>query len=105
MPIDLRGFPANANALLAKHGYDNVHMDHYDMMHVTACDNTWTGDIDEEARQLIRERWPRDFELICSTFDYGCDRNESVCTYGVPGMCPEKLFFWDAESNQYHARQ
>jgi hypothetical protein len=91
---DLVYFPSNTQELLDTHGYDNVHLDAFKMMHVTACDQFWHAeDFDADSRKLIEEYYARDFKLIRKTLDRD-DTAESHCCMGVPGMCPSKKFTW-----------
>jgi len=99
VPLDLDEFPADANSLFKKHGYDiNIQLN--DMMHVHGCDDTWSGDMDEEAKSLVRKYYARDFELRCKYFGY-CDDQVYHCLPQVPGMCPTSLFAWSEESSYY----
>jgi len=90
LPIDNRYFPASVNAALLAHGYDNMLIGKSDIMHVDGCSEVWPGDLDQEARRLVRQVYARDFELLCKHFGH-CDPEENVCLRGVPGMCPRKV--------------
>lgn len=100
IPIDIRKFPESANILLTDHGYDNVHLSLDDIFHVSGCDETWAGSIDDEAKQLIKTFYAADFKLLCQKFGY-CTEGENVCLTYVPGMCPHSLFHWDHKSLRY----
>lgn len=99
LPVDLDKFPQSASTLLQEHGY-NVTIQTNDMMHIIGCDDTWSGDLDEEAKSLIKQYYARDFDLRCKYFGY-CDKSPNHCLVHVPGMCPAKLFKWDQGSSTY----
>eukprot|EP00930_Biecheleria_cincta_P062937 TRINITY_DN4839_c0_g1_i1.p1 TRINITY_DN4839_c0_g1~~TRINITY_DN4839_c0_g1_i1.p1 ORF type:complete len:363 (+),score=55.68 TRINITY_DN4839_c0_g1_i1:86-1090(+) len=103
LPIDLQAFPNSMNAVLAQHGYDNLHIRTKDIMHVGSCDNVWAGDLDNETRAMVKQVYKRDFEFLCKTFGY-CDQDKPVCLQGVPHMCPEKEFTWNETQQRYQQR-
>ncbi|CAJ1360787.1 unnamed protein product [Effrenium voratum] len=56
--------------------------------------NVWCNDIsayslNEETKQLIRQVYAADFELICKTFGH-CDKEEMFCHENIPNMCGSK---------------
>lgn len=102
LPIDLDEFPRSANEVLSAHGYD-VNLQLNDIMHVTDCSNTWSGDLSNHSKSLIHQYYLRDFALRCEHFGY-CDDMRNACLTHVPGMCPEKLFTWDDASALYSPR-
>lgn len=87
LPIDIRRFPASANEVLEKHGYNNTHINMDDVLRAGGCPNVWAGDLDAETRKLVRFIYKRDFELLCKHFGY-CDQEETICLAHIPGMCP-----------------
>eukprot|EP00418_Pyrodinium_bahamense_P019871 CAMPEP_0179126632 /NCGR_PEP_ID=MMETSP0796-20121207/59949_1 /TAXON_ID=73915 /ORGANISM="Pyrodinium bahamense, Strain pbaha01" /LENGTH=300 /DNA_ID=CAMNT_0020825387 /DNA_START=53 /DNA_END=955 /DNA_ORIENTATION=- len=98
--VDNRRFPESANELLTDHGYTDILIQHGDVAHVSGCDHKWAGDLDEEARALVREVYARDFYLLCQHFGY-CDTEENVCLTHIKGMCPEQLFSWNKDKMVY----
>merc|ERR550539_95950 len=97
--LDLDTFPQSANALLQQHGY-NVNIQENDMMHVIGCDSTFTDDLDDEARTLIERYYARDFKLRCERLGH-CDKKAYHCALGSPGMCPQRLYTWEASTKMY----
>eukprot|EP00415_Alexandrium_ostenfeldii_P003152 UN3152 len=98
-----RVFPKSMNKLLAEHGY-NVAIRAEDADHVGfGCDHVWAGDLDSEAKALVRQVYGRDFELTCKHFGH-CDTLENTCITGVPGMCPSQLFTWNGELMEYERK-
>jgi len=90
LPVDNRRFPDSMNKVYKAHGYNNTLISTPDILHVTACPDTWAADLDAEARQLVRQVYARDFELLCTHFGH-CDSEESTCIRGVPDMCPKSV--------------
>jgi len=99
LPIDNRRFPTSMNEAFAAHGYTE-HIKTQNIGHVTGCNNMWAGDLDAETKQLVRQVYAKDFELLCKHFNY-CDSEENVCLQQVEHMCPTKLFHWDPEQMQF----
>lgn len=99
LPIDNRKFPQSMNAVLKAHHYP-WDIRQADVFHVSDCVDTWAGDLDEEARALVRKVYAKDFELLCKHFGY-CDQEENCCIQGVHEMCPPKLFDWNENANYY----
>merc|ERR1719167_1440089 len=89
LAVDNRLFPDSANKLFKEHGYP-YHIGDADILHVFGCTEAWAGDLDCEARALVRKVYKRDFDLLCEKFGY-CDEDTSVCIQGVPMMCPQNL--------------
>jgi len=103
-PLDMRKFPQTATDYLEQHGMDvKPGIRPNDLMHVRSCDNTWAGDFDDEAKELVIKYYKRDFELACQYFGY-CDFNERICNQHIPGMCPDKLFDWDEAAGTYRRK-
>jgi len=99
LPIDNRRFPTSMNEAFEAHGYSE-RIATEDIIHISGCNDVWAGDLDAEARQLVRKVYARDFELLCKHFGY-CDSTENTCIREVKTMCPEKLFTWDASLKRY----
>lgn len=100
LAIDNRLFPASMNLAFKEHGYDDFQIRTIDTFHVTDCKNVWAGDLDAETKQLVRQVYKKDFELLCEHFGY-CAVEEDVCITGVQDMCPEKLFKWNFWKAKY----
>lgn len=98
--VDNRRFPASMNTLLTAHGYKDVQIRTEEVEHVSGCDHVWAGDLDPEAKALVRQVYGRDFELLCKHFGY-CDALENTCIVGVPGMCPSQFFSWNSEQKVF----
>jgi hypothetical protein len=103
LAIDNRRFPSSMNEAFEAHRYSE-HIATEDVMHVSGCNNVWAGDLDAEARSMVRKVYARDFELLCSLFGY-CDWSENTCLQEVEHMCPQKAFQWDLSSKRYVPRQ
>jgi len=88
--VDNRLFPDSANKLFAERGANNLFINTEDILHVTGCENSWTGDLDCETKALVKQVYVRDFKLLCEKFGY-CDQSENTCLKGVPQMCPPNL--------------
>jgi len=87
--VDNRRFPESANELFAARN-STWRIKTEDLIHVWYCPEVWAGDLDCEAKALVRQVYARDFELLCKHFGY-CDTDESCCIKGVPYMCPSDL--------------
>mmetsp|Transcript_166324 Transcript_166324/g.404111 ORF Transcript_166324/g.404111 Transcript_166324/m.404111 type:complete len:322 (-) Transcript_166324:50-1015(-) len=98
--VDNRHFPLSANELLMEHGYSDLLIQTEEVDHVSGCDHVWAGDLDSEAKALVRQVYGRDFELLCKHFGY-CDTLEDTCITTVPGMCPSQLFTWNSQRKVY----
>mmetsp|Transcript_93312 Transcript_93312/g.260900 ORF Transcript_93312/g.260900 Transcript_93312/m.260900 type:complete len:344 (-) Transcript_93312:72-1103(-) len=90
LAVDNRRFPDSLNEVFAQHGYADFAIAKEDILHVTGCPDVWAGDLDCEAKALVKQVYARDFELLCQKFGY-CDDSENTCIEGVPGMCPSRL--------------
>lgn len=97
LPVDNRKFPESMNEVLQAHGFPQIALE--EVQHVSGCDEKWVGDLDAEARQLVRLVYKRDFDLLCTHFGY-CEEEE-ICLTHIPGMCPEHIFTWNVALNQY----
>lgn len=95
MPVDNFLFPESMNKVFKDNGYYNMHIEVNDIMHVRMCPNSWSADLDNETRSLVKQVYARDFDLLCTHFQY-CDFTEDTCINGVPQMC-SNLFEWDNE--------
>mmetsp|Transcript_9439 Transcript_9439/g.17491 ORF Transcript_9439/g.17491 Transcript_9439/m.17491 type:complete len:290 (-) Transcript_9439:75-944(-) len=100
--VDNRLFPKSANELFSSHGLP-LQIATEEISHVEGCEDKWAGDLDNEAKGMIRKVYQRDFDLICQRFGY-CDLDEATCLQGVPTMCPEALFEWDERAKMYVPR-
>mmetsp|Transcript_61130 Transcript_61130/g.189377 ORF Transcript_61130/g.189377 Transcript_61130/m.189377 type:complete len:358 (+) Transcript_61130:80-1153(+) len=98
--VDNRQFPHSMNSVLLAHGYKEIQIAPEEVAHVTGCDHVWAGDLDSEAKALVRQVYARDFQLLCSHFGY-CDTLENTCITRVPGMCPPQLFKWDSAQQMF----
>jgi len=90
LPVDNRLFPQSMNKVFAAYGYSDSHINVSDIYHVEYCTEVWSGDLDCETRQLVKDFYRRDFELLCEHFGY-CNDDENTCIQGVPTMCPTKV--------------
>uniref|UniRef100_A0A7S2CEG4 Sulfotransferase n=1 Tax=Alexandrium andersonii TaxID=327968 RepID=A0A7S2CEG4_9DINO len=91
LPVNLRQFPASMNRVFSEHGYPaSFQITISDVQHVLLCSQVWPGDLDEEARRMVRKVYWRDFELLCKYFGY-CDPDENCCLWQVPTMCPDRV--------------
>merc|ERR1719325_75128 len=88
------------NNVFKNNGYADLHIEVNQIFHVSDCENSWSADFDNETRNLVKQVYARDFDLLCKHFNY-CAFNENACLAGVPQMCPEKLFKWDDEKKVY----
>mmetsp|Transcript_43807 Transcript_43807/g.135342 ORF Transcript_43807/g.135342 Transcript_43807/m.135342 type:complete len:349 (-) Transcript_43807:75-1121(-) len=89
LPVDNRRFPESMNEVFAQHSYP-WHIRPQDILHVNRCNHIWAGDLEADTKQLVRQVYARDFELLCQHFGY-CDTSEDVCIAGVHDMCPKKV--------------
>jgi hypothetical protein len=101
LPVDNRHFPSAVNKLFEDHGYEYL-IPTEAVMHVRGCDNSWMADFDNETRQLIKQVYARDLDLLCQHFGY-C-KDENVCLQEVPHMCPETEFTWNAQTKHYEPK-
>jgi len=99
VPIDNWRFPKSANEVFEQHGY-GWHIRKQDVLHVSGCEDSWSRDLDDETRSLVREVYAKDFDIICKSFGY-CNFDEYTCIQGVHTMCPPSVFAWDAEKEMY----
>lgn len=98
LPVDNRKFPESMNEVLAAHGFPQIA--HEEVQHVSGCDDKWVGDLDREAKELVRTVYQRDFEMLCTHFGY-CEKYEETCLTHIEGMCPERTFTWNAAIARY----
>eukprot|EP00930_Biecheleria_cincta_P002362 TRINITY_DN103368_c0_g1_i1.p1 TRINITY_DN103368_c0_g1~~TRINITY_DN103368_c0_g1_i1.p1 ORF type:complete len:307 (-),score=57.60 TRINITY_DN103368_c0_g1_i1:14-934(-) len=98
LPVDNRYFPESMNEVLAVYGFPQIA--HDEVQHVSGCDEKWVGDLDPEAKQLVRSVYERDFELICTHFGH-CEKDEETCLTHIEGMCPEHIFRWNSSVSRY----
>lgn len=99
LPIDNRLFPQSMNEAFENHSYD-FHIRQKDIQHVNGCNDIWAGNLSVETKQLVKQFYARDFDLICKHFGY-CDREENTCLTQVHYMCPSTLFEWDDKESVY----
>jgi hypothetical protein len=97
IPVDNWRFPQSANELFKDHGYHNFHIRQKDIMNVFKCADHWSAEFDKETRQMIREFYKKDFDLLCKSFGY-CDFDQDTCLQGVEMMCPDSVFRWNSSS-------
>jgi len=100
VPVDNRRFPESMNERFKEHGYEDMHIETSQVVHVRGCDNVWAADLDSETKTLVRKVYAKDFALLCKHFNY-CDDTENVCLTKVPHMCPEKAFKWNDDSKEF----
>jgi len=82
VPIDNRLIPASFNEVMRNHGYDIRMGQTY---HNYKCELS-AYSLDAEAKELIKEVYAADFELVCKHFGY-CDREELTCLRQISHMC------------------
>merc|ERR1711879_625027 len=87
LPVDNRKFPDSFNEIMVEHDYPTMNLT--STIHNWACSNVSAYSLDTEVKQLIKEVYVRDFELLCSYFGY-CDRDEMTCMEQIPSMCGGK---------------
>uniref|UniRef100_A0A7S1LHU4 Sulfotransferase n=1 Tax=Alexandrium catenella TaxID=2925 RepID=A0A7S1LHU4_ALECA len=90
LPVDNRQFPSSMNTVFKEHGRPDLNISTEDIFHVSGCSEVWAGDLDSEARALVRQVYKRDFELLCQHFGY-CNDEENTCIWQVPAMCPTRV--------------
>jgi len=90
LPVDNRQFPMSMNAIFQEYDYGNIQIHTPDIIHVRGCPEVWAGDLDWDAREMVKQVYKRDFELLCEHFGY-CDRDENTCIWQVPEMCPARI--------------
>lgn len=99
IPVDNWRFPKSANEVLEQHGY-SWHIRKEDILHVSACEDHWSKEFDDETRSLVREIYAKDFDIICKSFGH-CNYDQDTCLQGVHHMCPSSVFTWDAAKEIY----
>jgi len=99
LAVDNRRFPTSMNEVFEAHGYTD-YIGTESILHVDGCNDVWAGDLDAETRQMVRQVYARDFELLCKHFGY-CDAEANTCLQEVPQMCPPKLFTWNHNLARY----
>jgi len=102
--VDNRLFPQSMNEVLVQHGLPEMVIQSEEVSHVSGCDHVWAGDLDSEAKALVRRVYQRDFDLLCSSLGH-CDVQEDICLTHVPGMCPPQLFEWDSQNHVFLKRR
>lgn len=85
--LDNRKIPSAFNDLMTEYGYDSVKMT--TSIHNFVCNNISAYSLDQEAKELIKQVYEKDFDLLCSHFRY-CDRDEMTCLEQIPDMCGGK---------------
>lgn len=85
-PIDERGIPASFNDFMQENGYE-VRFDN--TMHNVMCNDVSAYSLSTETKNLIKEVYAADFDLICSKLGY-CDREEMTCHENIDSMCGGK---------------
>jgi len=85
-PIDERGIPESFDAFMEQNGYA-VRME--GMLHNVVCNDVSAYSLSTETKNLIKEVYAADFDLICDKFGY-CDRDEMTCHENIENMCGGK---------------
>eukprot|EP00930_Biecheleria_cincta_P027790 TRINITY_DN19449_c0_g1_i1.p1 TRINITY_DN19449_c0_g1~~TRINITY_DN19449_c0_g1_i1.p1 ORF type:complete len:488 (-),score=85.05 TRINITY_DN19449_c0_g1_i1:191-1510(-) len=85
--LDNRKIPSAFNDLMTEYGYNNVRMSN--SIHNFVCNNISAYSLDQEAKELIKEVYEKDFDELCSRFGY-CDSDEITCLEQIPDMCGGK---------------
>lgn len=97
--VDNRQFPMSLNQFFYEHGQYNKHIETEDILHVEECQDVWAAALTPETKELVKQVYKKDFDLICSKFHY-CNRDENTCIRSVPRMCPQNLTLLDSGSGK-----
>lgn len=90
IPIDARKLPQSFNDVMDANNID-VHLSEPEQASVCPI-SAWH--LTEKSRQLIRDFYREDFELLCKHFGY-CDDRELTCMRGIRGMCDGAVEPWN----------
>jgi len=84
--IDERFIPESFNQYMESH---NAQPRMGSTMHNIWCNDVSAYSLNEETKQLIRQVYAADFDLICKTFGH-CDKEEMFCHENIESMCGSK---------------
>mmetsp|Transcript_86097 Transcript_86097/g.208609 ORF Transcript_86097/g.208609 Transcript_86097/m.208609 type:complete len:449 (-) Transcript_86097:7-1353(-) len=90
LPLDTRMLPDSFNLEMERHGY-TVQLKMESIQYNGKCNKLSVWDLDEESKQLVREVYAADFDLLCRHFGY-CDDEELTCLSQIPFFCGSASF-------------
>jgi len=88
VPVDERKIPNSYNAFIESYGYPKD-MNMGATMHNVVCNDISAYSLNQETRNLIKQVYKADFQLLCKSFGY-CDVDEMTCLEQIPDMCGGK---------------